>query len=431
MDDLKIIDTRRATVRAIVLFSIVVAILFSWFAVRWQIGNLLAALTRETDPNLSAVADIAMRWAPGDPSALALKAAAGQDSSAAIASLEDAVRRAPFDYRWRIDLGRSYEQDGQVAKAGEQFERAVEIAPSYSSAHWHLGNFYLRQDQLEKALVELKTAAENNITYREQVFSLVWDFSGKDARQMESIAGERPDLVARLAYFFAARGRAEDSLRNWNRLTEVEKLKNTPVARAIALGLFDQRHYPQALEFAKQYGSETDATAETITNGSFEKQIGDNDESRFGWSIVRNDPKFEAVPDNRVKHDGNRSLRIGFKGYNKPSFANIFQTVVVEPNRKYKLRFWVRTENLRSAGMPMIEIINANDDNPFARSRTLSSGSHDWEQIEIDVSTPPNCNGITIRTIREFCGEECPIAGTFWYDDFELGIANDELRITN
>ena len=419
MDDLKVIDTRSSTVRVILAVSILAAVAFAWFAVRWQIGNLLATLTQETDPNIAAVAGIATNWAPGDPAAFSLKAAAG-DPAATISSLENAVRLAPYDFRWRTELGRAYEQDEQFGNAEEQLKKGVELAPSYSSAHWHLGNFYLRQEQTDKAVAELKIAAENNIIYREQVFSLVWDFSNKDPAQLETLAGDRPDLLAREAYFFAARGRAEESLRNWNRLSEADKIKNTPLARAMALGLFDQRHFPQALEFAKQYGAEIEAAAETITNGSFEKPVGDNEESRFGWRIARNDPKFEAVADSRVKHEGNRSLRVTFKGFNRAALANIFQTVVVHPGGRYRLRVWVRTENLRSAGMPVIEIVNANDEKPVARSQTFPAGSNDWQQIEVDFTVPANCTGIIIRTIREFCGEDCPITGIFWYDDFEI-----------
>jgi len=27
---------------------------------------------------------------------------------------------------------------------------------------------------------------------------------------------------------------------------------------------------------------------------------------------------------------------------------------------------------------------------------------------------------VTIRTVRAYCGDDCPITGTLWYDDFEL-----------
>ncbi|HQZ97504.1 MAG TPA: hypothetical protein PLP21_14375 [Pyrinomonadaceae bacterium] len=420
MHDLKPIDTRSVKVRILLGLGVISLVAAAWFSIRWQLGDMLATLTQETDPNVVEIAEVAARWAPANPAAFSLKASVADGPAASIADLEDAVRRSPNDHRWRTELGRAYEQDERLAEAAVQLEKAVELAPSYSSARWHLGNFYLRQNQTGKALAELKIAAENSIKYREQVFSLIWDYSNKEAAQIESLAGERPDMRARLAYFFAARGRAEEALWNWNHLTEADKAKNTAIARSIALGLFDQKHFPESLEFARQYGAETEALPETISNGSFEKAIGENADSRFGWQTPRNDPKFDAVPDNRVKRDGNRSLRLTFKGFSKPTFANVLQTVVVEPNRKYRLQFWVRTENLRSAGMPLIEIINSNDEKMIVRSPKVPTGTADWQQIVVEFSSPANCSGISVRTIREFCGEDCPITGILWYDDFAL-----------
>lgn len=420
MHDLKAIDASDAKIRLLLALCVLTLVVTVWFSVRWQLGDMLAVLTQETDPNVVEIAELSTRWAPSNPAAFSLKASVADGADASIPALEEAVRRSPYDYRWRTELGRAYEQDERLAEAAVQLEKAVELAPSYSSARWHLGNFYLRQNQTGKAIAELKIAAENSIKYREQVFSLIWDYSNKEPAQLEGLVGERPDMRARLAYFFAARGHAEEALRNWNHLTEADKTKNTAIARSIALGLFDQKHFPESLEFARQNGAETEALPEAISNGSFEKPIGENGDSRFGWQTPRTDPKFEAVPDNRVKREGNRSLRLTFKGFNKPTLANVLQTVVVEPNRKYRLQFWVRTENLRSPGMPLVEIINLNDEKMISRSPKSPNGTADWQQVIVEFAAPANCNGISVRTVREFCGEDCPISGILWYDNFEL-----------
>lgn len=419
MQDLAVIDPKKPSSRVFLVLAAIAVIIFGFFSIRNQLGNLLATLTQEADPNIAEIAPIAKRFAPSDPAAYSL-AAAATDTSGAVVELERAVALAPSDFRWRAELGRAYEQNDDIPRAEEQLLAAVRLAPNYSFARWHLGNFYLRQKKQDKAFAELKTAAENSTTYREQVFSLIWDFSGKDAALLEQFAGERSEMKARLAYFFAARGRAPEALRNWNRLSGTEKAANAAIARSIALGLFDQKYFAESLEFARQYGSETETAAAAVTNGGFEKGVGDDEESRFGWMIMRNDPKFEAVPDSRVKKSGNRSLRLNFKGFAKPSFSNVLQTVVVESGVRYRLSAFVRTENLRSAGMPMIEVVSANGDSTLVRSKTFQPGTNDWQEISIEFAVPAATSGITIRTIRDFCGEDCPITGIAWYDDFVL-----------
>ncbi len=421
MRDIIIFDAKTIKMRAVLIAVALFAIGFGLIAIRWQLGDMLAGLTRASDANAAAIADLAVTWAPSDPAAYALKATTSDDTAMSIAALEEAVRRAPNDFRFRTDLGRAYAQDERFNQAEAQLKKAVQLAPSYAAPHWHLANFFLRQERGDEAVAELaKAAAANNHVYREQVFSLAWDYFDRDAARIESLAGERADLFAYLAYFFAARGRSVDALRNWERLSADDKRKNAVMARNIALGLYDQRHFPEALAFSR-YGSDMNAAAGAVTNGTFEKAIGDDENARFGWLIVRNDTKLDIAPDASVKHAGGRSMRFTFKGYNKPALANLFQTIVVEPGQRYRVRFWLRTENLKTAGAPMLEIINANDDTTIVRSMPFATGTSDWREIDIEFTAPATCNGISIRTIRAVCGENCPIAGIFWYDDFEFG----------
>jgi hypothetical protein len=93
---------------------------------------------------------------------------------------------------------------------------------------------------------------------------------------------------------------------------------------------------------------------------------------------------------------------------------------VVEPKTRYRLRFFVRTENLKSAGGLMVEIINANDDKSIAQTKPFQMSTNDWQEVTVEFTTPEATEGIQIRTIRSYCGDSCPITGTFWYDDFDL-----------
>jgi tetratricopeptide (TPR) repeat protein len=200
MQDFVVTDSRNLKTRVALVAAVVFALALGWLGVRWQLGIMLADLTRTTDSNASQIADMAVTWAPSDPYANSLKASTGES----IQAYEQTVRLSPNDYRWRIELGRFLEQDGQTERAEIEFKKAIELAPSYAYPRWHLGNFYLRQDRNDDAIAELKRAAENNQTYRDQVFSLAWDYFNKDAAQLENLAGTSPESRSQLAYFFAA-----------------------------------------------------------------------------------------------------------------------------------------------------------------------------------------------------------------------------------
>lgn len=419
MHDLIAINSRNTAARIGLGLFFVIVLLITWFAVRWQIGIMLSDLTPPTDPNAGEIGVMAARLAPGDPSPILLSAAAEADPQKAIALFENAIRLAPNDFRTRIELARAYEQDDQIERAEAEFKRAVEIAPNYAAPRWHLGNFYLRHERESDALPQLSHAAEHNQTYRDQVFSLAWDYFQKDAARVVQLVNE-PAAVAHLAYFFAARGAASASLRNWGRLSDADKQRYGYRAILIADGLYQQRHFGEALSFSKQLGDATTAEPEKITNPSFETLIGEFEKSRFAWQVNRSESKLEITADGKVAREGSRSLRLTFRGYAKPVLANVFQTVVVEPNTKYTLSFWVRTSDLRSAGTPMLEVLNGVNDASLTRTEPFANGTAEWQRMTLDFRTPENCVGIVIRTIRQYCGEECPINGTIWYDDFSL-----------
>ncbi|MFN0277247.1 MAG: tetratricopeptide repeat protein [Pyrinomonadaceae bacterium] len=426
MSDLIAIKSKNNKIRIVLVGAMIFALAFGWFAIRWQLGSMMANLTAPDSVNASPLADLAFSLAPDDPVASWLRASVELNGTSpdhidsAVKIFEEAVKLSPQDYRWRIELGRAYEQAEKTAQAENSFKRAIELAPTYAFPHWHLGNFYLRQNRIDEAFAELRMAAENNRDFREQVFSLAWDYFDKDPENVEQLAADNTDSRARLALFFAARGQAAEALRVWNLLSETDKAAIPQIAKPIALGLFSQRFYRQALEFSRQLGIDADARPETLTNGGFERLINNQDDSRFGWQVGRTDSKVDVSADGSVRHDGARSLKVSFRNYVKPELYAIFQTVVVEPNTNYRLNFWVRTENLKSMGGPLLEVINANDNLGIGSSKSFQTGTNDWEKYFVDFRTPANCSGITIRTARAFCGEQCPIAGVFWYDDFEL-----------
>lgn len=425
MYDLTIQPVNSLKAKVILALVAMLTIVFAWFAIRWRASEMLSTITTRSDPNAVQIADLALRWAPSNPLASRFRAFLGKDPASEdtrteVEIAEETVRLAPNDFRWRVEFARALAQDEQFDRAESEFRRAVELAPSYAAVRWTYGNFLMRQERIDEAFSQLKIAAEGNGFYRAQVFSLAWDYFGKDPSRLQEIAADNSQSRTQLAYFFASRGRAADALRNWNSLSDSEKAENSSFLKVIAQGVFEQGHFPEALDFERELGIDEETQAETVTNASFEKMLNGEKKSRFTWQIARNIPKLEIASDQNVRHSGTRSVRLAFRGFDRPELNTLSQIVVVAPKKKYTLRFWLRTENLKSIGTPMLDILSANDNKSIARSQPFAAGSNDWREVVLDFTTPENCTAITVRTIRAFCGEDCPMTGTVWYDDFEL-----------
>lgn len=405
---------------------ILVAVLISWFGVRWQIGNMLGELTQPSQENAFQIAEAAISLSPRDPLprwllATKLKEEFSPESiEASVAEFKQTVRLSPFDYRWWIELGRAYEQAERLAEAELAFKRAVELAPSYTYPQWQIGNFFLRRDRIDEAFFHLSRTTEKSIMYREQVFALAWDYFDGDPSRVEQLAANTPDVKVTLAHFYAQRGAADDSLRIWNSIDENERARHPQILKNIIQYLYTKRFYRKTLEFARQSGMDLDAEPEKISNSGFEQFLGDAGNTMFGWKIDRADTRLEILTDQSVRTEGQRSLKMNFKAYSKPELLNVTQLVAVEPRARYRLAFKLRVENLRTGGEPLLEVIDSNNDVVLARTPRFPLGSQDWQEWSIEFTVPEDCDGITIRTTREVCGEVCPISGVLWLDDFSL-----------
>lgn len=425
-EQIKIFETKDIKVRFVLLLLMLMAIAFGWFSIRWQLGNMFAALTQPNSPNSREIAELAADLSPRDPMTTWLKANVEKERfstealSKSVESLERAVKNAPFDYRYWVELARGYEQIQKFEQAEKAFQQAVKLAPNYAFPHWQLGNFYLRRGRETEAFAELRQAAEASSLYRDQVFGIAWEYFEKDTKKLEELAGDKPEVKAGLAKFFASKGQASEALRIWNTLSPEKKQKYIEIAKIITQALYEKGFYKSAVSFVHQLAIEPQAKFETVQNGGFESPIPeDAQKAYFNWKIVKLE-KVDVKTDSLRKKEGNRSLRVNFNGYTGIEVKNIWQVVAVEGGNKYQLSFSVKTENLKSAGTPLFEIVNANDNKIIATGASFPTETNDWTNIKIDFTVPPNAEGILIRLDRAYCGDACPIFGTFWVDDFKL-----------
>ena len=425
-EPLIILESKSTKARLLLIGAFLVAVVFAWFSIRWQLGSMMAELTPPSRPNAANVARLSQNLAPGDPQGMWLAGSVEKENFSpdsvdrSVKLFEDLIRLSPNDFRWWIELGRAYEQAELPDKAELAFGRAVQLAPSYTFPHWQFGNFLLRQNRSEEAFVELRKTTERSHVYREQVFSLAWDYFDKDPVQVEALAADTPDVRATLALFYAARGSADNALRVWNSLTDEQKEVNVDTAKRMARGLFEKQRFRESLAFSVQTKLDPEAQLGAITNGGFEKFLGSPGENIFGWQIYRSDGKLDILPDSNVKYEGTKSLRLTFRGYTKPDLHNVVQFIAVEPGANYRLSVMVRTDNLRSGGPPVLQVISGKENIGIGSSEPFTAGSADWKQVTIDFTAPSDFDGVHVRTGRLACGEECPISGTIWYDDFRL-----------
>ena len=417
--------------RALLLVPVILALVGSWYAGRWYFGNTIAEFTPSVENGADDSARTALSLAPDDPLShwsagqVEMKEFSPEQLAQAARHFEEAVSLSPNDYRLWMDLGRARERTGDAAGSEKAFRRAVELAPSYSYPRWYLGNLLLRQGRNDEAFVELRLAGERDKRLRPQIFNLAWRVYGEEIGAVERAVGDSAAARTDLAVYLIGQERIDEALRIWAGLSPTEKKEQREAGDALIKALVAAKRYRAVLEASRDLAPQGAAVPQVghFFNPGFESDAAAVVSNVFGWQINPR-PEVQLAIDPRTSHQGSRSLRVVFNAPTTLEFNNLSQLVVVEPAASYHFECYAITRNLRTAGGPTIEVIDAADGKTvLGTSGALPIGDNDWQHVTLDFKTPEKAEAVIVRTARASCGPRmavCPILGMVWYDDFNL-----------
>jgi tetratricopeptide (TPR) repeat protein len=426
-DQLIHFDARKPVTRITMILGLVLTLLGSWFVVRWYMGNTFAEFLNPEENGLQ-MGRRAVSLAPNDPlthwrlGEVIHKKLPPDQVAQVVDEYQKAASLSPNDYRFWMDLGPALEQLGESERAEKALRRAVALAPSYAYPHWYLGNFLLRAGSYEEAFDQLRRASDASPELRSQLFNLAWEVYKEDFTSLKVAVGTSPSARAEFVQYLLSRQRIEDGILLWKTLSDTEKRANLAAGESIITTLIGAKRYHQAAEISNDLVPTPAhrALVDQILNGGFEENLVPQPATVFGWQVKSLSQVQIAIDPNRG-HSGSRSLRIVFQVRLRIDSLNLAQLVLVEPEKKYEVECYVRTENLQSGVTPFVEIVDAMDGSVLAASPATANGNRDWQPLAMSFKSGPKTEAVTIRINRGSCQDQvCPIFGTVWYDDFNL-----------
>lgn len=371
-------------------------------------------------------ANVAVSLAPADPEAYYARAMALSsegEHAASVKELEHAVALRPHSYLLWLTLGRAREQAGDEQGALAAFGEAVRFAPHYAAPRWQLGSLLLRMNRRDEAFAELRRAAASDPELLPAVIESAWKAYGHDVTAIEQVV--RPQTAAAsaaLGRFFAKHEHISEAARlfhaagavaYWDRRKLLDEL--------LAAERFQESYEVWAGREREGSGDPSQTGLASITDGGFEKPF-DHDEPGFGWQLARELPQVRVGFDPDQPHAGAHSLRVDWSGFSNQFAPVASQLILVEPKTQYRLSFTARTEDLVTAGLPIVSVIDmSRDGKELARSSSLSQGTNGWQLYTVGFTTSSETKAMRIRIRRDDCGgASCPIFGRVWFDDFSL-----------
>ena len=107
--------------------------------------------------------------------------------------LENAARLEPNDFRKQVDLARNYEANGRFNDSKEIYLKLAAQNPRNADAHFHLGSYYARFDQLTKARHAFDEALDAQPNHRATIEAMATIFGQNEKRTFSD------DLLAKSA----------------------------------------------------------------------------------------------------------------------------------------------------------------------------------------------------------------------------------------
>ena len=424
------VNVRNPLVRIVLILLLLAAGAWSYYAVRWYLGNTLAENFNPAGNNMQ-VADMSVSLAPADPlthwrmAQVTQKILPLDQQLKTIAEYERAVKLSPNDYRFWMALGTAYEQTGDSVKGEQALKRAVALAPAYAFPRWYLGNLLLRSGRYNEAFDELRLAAEADSDLQPQQFNLLWAIYGEDLEGLKKAIGESSRARGDFALYLVSQQRYDDGLRLWESLSEEEKKTNRDIGHSLVSNLVTAQRYHDAVNVWNEIAPNERYRAELgkVFDGSFEDAISYGPEMAFGWQ-VKGAPQVQIGIDPTKGNGGERSLRLAFQVRANLASLNVSQLVPVTQNTEYEFECYLTTDKLETGSAPSIQILDAASQAVLATSDQAPNGTNPWSRVSLTFKTSDKTQAVLLKIVRVSCANDqtsvCPIFGSVWYDDFTL-----------
>ena len=423
------VNVRNPVIRIVLILLLIVAAIWSYFALRWYFGNTFAEYFNPAANNIEN-AQRAVSMAPSDPYthwrfAESQKNIFSLEQQAqSIAEYEKAVSLSPSNYLYWMSLGTAYEQAGEPEKAERALRRAVALAPNYAYPHWFLGNLLVRNARYDEAFAELHIASRAQPEMLPQLFNLIWQINGDDTSAVRKAIGNDANLRAQFAVYLLGIQQTDEGLAVWNELSTDEKRANQSSGQTIIEALKKEFRYHDAVKVWNDLSDQRyHAEVGRFFDAGFEDSIDYDMGPPFGWQVY-GAPQVEISIDGNRGHTGTRSLRFVFQVRANVDTVGAAQLVPVEPNTDYEFECYLSTDNLVSGSVPQIDILDGPTQRVIVSSPPAKRGSAGWTPVNVSFRTGDKTEAVIVRVIRGSCVNNetpvCPIFGSIWYDDFSL-----------
>jgi hypothetical protein len=416
----------------VVVATLVVGLWLSFFSIR-------SAIARNGSEGESAKQlESAVRLEPGDPEYWYILGRYEQynldqpDSATAREDYRRAIALNPLATDAWLDLGTSYELDGNNTEAREAYLQAKKGYPTSADVSWRYGNFLLREGDQTEAYAELRRAIEADPKRAAAAFSRAYRANSNIDDILTELLPANQAVYTDVIAEAASENQLAVAKIVWGRMLtlhphleirEVDRL----VSRLLLAGEFSEarRVWDQGLA-TMNLPPLWQIQGSVVWDPSFESDINGYS---FSWHFPANAPGVTINLDKFEKLSGNQSLRLVFDGKHNPDLQAACTLAVVQPGFTYRFSGWVKTKDIATEQGIGFRLRSLDDGKfPVVKTREIH-GTNTWTSLDQTWTAGPAGHRVEVCAIREQSDNpDVRISGFAWVDDVNLVLQPAERR---
>jgi tetratricopeptide (TPR) repeat protein len=319
---------------------------------------------------------------------------------------EKTVQLNPNRWLHWLELSKYYEQQGRVERSRDAMKKALDRDPNFAQTHWAAANLYIRLNDLKSADFELRRTADLDVSYLTQVLDLVWRFYEDPERIMSVHVPNTKDANLVALNYFVTQKSEDGAAVAWSKLKTFETKLQERFGYVDYLVSLEKPH--QAWEvFSYGLAAREAGATNSLYNGSFEIEPMNGG---FDWRFASSD-HAQARRDVANASDGLASFVIVFDGKENLDYANVVHWLSVDKGRRYELQFSMKTESITTNEGMFIEVDGQSSDKQV--------GSTTWQRFKIPFTATSDLVTLRLRRVpsKKF---DNVLKGKVWLDAFTL-----------
>jgi hypothetical protein len=338
--------------------------------------------------------------------------------------LRRATELSRYSRLYWSDLASACQSTGDTECADRATEQLVKLCPKVPYYHQLAAESYLRKNQLDESLEQFQRLLELDPTYATDSWAALLTVFEPDFI-FQKVAS-RMDSTSQVGFvdFLSTRGEDDAAYRIWGFVAASDRpfpfsSVQPYLERLISLGRIEEgAHVWQnlvRLGLVKNPGvGEKD---NLVFNGDFE-QLPLN--AGFDWRAGPTNYLALDFAAPRAYH-GAHCLRLDFRVGRNNDYEPVYQIVPVHSNRSYSLKAYVRSQDITSTSGPCLRVSDTRLGGFEDAVSETTVGTTEWHPVSLSFSTGPETQSVRLSLWRPR-GRSFPmeISGSFWMDSVTL-----------